>query len=216
MFGTQSFKTLAVAGFLAVMAGAVQAVTISFDRITSNSSADSAGQLHLEVTDDGTRALFTFSVSGTAPAPDASISEIYFSDLGGLFTPPPRIVQQTGVAFVAGSANPGDLPGGNLASSPFVVTTDLLADATGRNTNSIQFGDLLVLGLNYASGFDFSDLLAGFDSGDFRVGLHVRSLVGGDSDSFVNVSPVPLPAAGFLLIGALGGLAALRRRRTLA
>ncbi len=30
------------------------------------------------------------------------------------------------------------------------------------------------------------------------------------------VSPVPVPAAGFLLIGALGGLAALRRRRTLA
>jgi hypothetical protein len=28
-----------------------------------------------------------------------------------------------------------------------------------------------------------------------------------------NPSPVPLPAAGFLLVGALGGLAALRRRR---
>lgn len=28
------------------------------------------------------------------------------------------------------------------------------------------------------------------------------------------VSPVPLPAAGFLLIGALGGLAAMRRRKT--
>jgi hypothetical protein len=29
----------------------------------------------------------------------------------------------------------------------------------------------------------------------------------------VGVAPVPLPAAGFLMIGALGGLAAIRRRR---
>jgi len=32
----------------------------------------------------------------------------------------------------------------------------------------------------------------------------------------VNVAAVPIPAAGFLLIGALGGLAALRRRRKIA
>ena len=30
----------------------------------------------------------------------------------------------------------------------------------------------------------------------------------------VNATPVPVPAAGLLLLGALGGLAALRRRRT--
>jgi hypothetical protein len=33
------------------------------------------------------------------------------------------------------------------------------------------------------------------------------------SDKKIDTSPVPLPAAGFLMIGALGGLAALRRRR---
>lgn len=32
--------------------------------------------------------------------------------------------------------------------------------------------------------------------------------------NFSGPSPVPLPAAGFLLIGAIGGLAALRRRKT--
>jgi hypothetical protein len=32
----------------------------------------------------------------------------------------------------------------------------------------------------------------------------------------VSVAPVPVPAAGFLLIGALGGLVALRRRKTAA
>lgn len=33
---------------------------------------------------------------------------------------------------------------------------------------------------------------------------------------YANVAPVPLPAAGFLLVGALGGIAALRRRKSLA
>lgn len=36
--------------------------------------------------------------------------------------------------------------------------------------------------------------------------------IGGFIDA-VRVDPVPLPAAGFLLIGALGGLAAMRRRK---
>jgi hypothetical protein len=42
---------------------------------------------------------------------------------------------------------------------------------------------------------------------------------GGNDDDFddmvlrIDVAPVPLPAAGFLLFGAIGGLAALRRRK---
>lgn len=40
----------------------------------------------------------------------------------------------------------------------------------------------------------------------------------GDLDDFklsaITVAPVPVPAAGLLLVGALGGLAALRRRKT--
>ncbi|WP_417463018.1 VPLPA-CTERM sorting domain-containing protein [Kordiimonas sp.] len=43
-----------------------------------------------------------------------------------------------------------------------------------------------------------------------------RSLTGGFDLDAIAVSAVPLPAAGFLLIGALGGLAALRRRRKAA
>lgn len=36
------------------------------------------------------------------------------------------------------------------------------------------------------------------------------------SIAYGNVSPVPLPAGGLLLIGALGGVAALRRRKAMA
>lgn len=38
----------------------------------------------------------------------------------------------------------------------------------------------------------------------------------GNSMEFSNIAAVPLPAGGLLLIGALGGLAALRRRKALA
>jgi hypothetical protein len=216
MFGTKSLKSLIVAGALALMASGAQAVTVDFDRITDNSSIDASSQLSLEVTDDGTRALFSFTVLAGAQS-GASIAEIYFSDLLALFTPSPVIVTQTGVSYVSGSANPPDLPGGNNASPPFVVTDGLLADtANGRggNANAIQNGDLLVLALNYSAGTTFQNLLDAMSGDAFRVGLHVRSLAGGESDSFVSdMSAVPVPAAGFLLLAALGGLGVASRRR---
>lgn len=54
-------------------------------------------------------------------------------------------------------------------------------------------------------------------AGDYNLDFRAE----GTSDSFggfvdnvsVTVAPVPVPAAGLLLVGALGGLAALRRRR---
>lgn len=51
--------------------------------------------------------------------------------------------------------------------------------------------------------------------GDFTNASTKPSTGGFDVDS-ISVSAVPLPAAGFLLVGALGGLAALRRRRKAA
>lgn len=220
MFGRISFKTLLVSGTLALVAGGAGAATVNFERITENSPSDSAGQLVLNVTDDGARALFAFTVGSDSPSPDASIAEIYFSDLNGIFALPLSLEDQSGVSFGVGSATPPNLPGANLATPDFVVTSGLLANSGNANSNAIQFGDLLVLAMNYAAGGSFSSLLDALDSGAFRVGLHVRSLVGTKddtttSDSFVSTPPasVPVPAAGLLLVGALGGLAALRRRR---
>lgn len=58
-----------------------------------------------------------------------------------------------------------------------------------------------------SSGSDLSDIL--FNTRDMdRNSLKYVSFYSGN-----NISPVPLPAAGLLLIASLGGLAALRRRR---
>jgi len=56
----------------------------------------------------------------------------------------------------------------------------------------------------------FSDLSAGFYTfGVFGLESDAGSITFGVS----KVAPVPLPAAGFMLLGALGGTLALRRRR---
>ena len=48
-------------------------------------------------------------------------------------------------------------------------------------------------------------------SGEFRL---IYSAANGNPEALtLDVAPVPVPAAGFLLMGALGGLAAMKRRR---
>ena len=195
------------------------AVTVGFDRITNNSSADAAGQLSVNVFEDynifAGGVLLDFTV---APGPNSSanVKEIYFSDITSLFAPPPTVVSQSpGVKFVGGSASPGDLPGGNNASPSFSVTAGLLAQGSGNNGTGLTIGELLRIGLAY-SGIGFSQVLAALDSGAFRIGLHVGSLVAGKSDSFVSASPVPLPAAVWLLLSGFGILGIISRRRRVA
>ena len=200
---------------LFLTADAASALTVSFERITNNSASDAASQLVLDATDDSAnnRALFAFSVIA-GPNPGANIAEIYFSDISSLFAPPPSVVGTTGnVSFETGVAQPGNVPGANNASPPFVTTDSLLAQADGNNATGVTVGESIVLGLTYAGGNDFLDVLAALANGDFRVALHVRSLLGDTSDSFVSapVGVVPLPAGGLLLLTGLGILGWLRR-----
>lgn len=215
------FKKLSVAAAAALAFATAQAgaVTIGFDRITSNSSADASSQLSAEITDNGTGVLISFLVSDGAN-PGANITEIYFSDLLMLFSPPPSIFSQSaGVSFeVGGSNTPPELPSANNASPAFVTTAGLVAEASGNNATGLTVGETLILALTYSSGVDFSDVLAALSGGDFRIGLHVRSLLKGESDAFVSTPPseVPLPAAAWLMIAGLSGLGFASRRKAAA
>lgn len=68
-----------------------------------------------------------------------------------------------------------------------------ITNAAATSVVSLPFGSFDVLAIK-----DVSAVVAGRD--------------GWDVDA-IGVTPVPLPAGGLLLVGALGGLAALRRRR---
>lgn len=193
---------------------AAHAVTVDFAAIPADGALAGADQINLDITDLGTAAQFNWTMSAGVN-PDMNIAEIYIDDRTPIFLAPINITTQIGTDFTPGDANPGNLPGGNTLPDPFTVTTDLLADAQGRSTNGLTIGDNLIFNISYALGANFTDLLDALNNGSLRVGVHARSLLGGESEGYVSQppSPIPVPAAGLLLLGSLGGLAVIRRRK---
>ena len=100
--------------------------------------------------------------------------------------------------------------GPGLGDNPVISAFGDLGDLLGEFDLSVLAAISTPGGFNE---FAFRGILS--DTADIRTirfgGSYI--LLAGTADGTVPPSPVPVPAAGFLLIGALGGLAALRRRR---
>lgn len=193
-------------------------VDVGFTRISSNADENVEAQFNLRietVVGDTSVVDFTFTNDvGIA----SSISEIYIDngsptgevlDSGSIFA-------QSGTDFEWGTANPGDLPGGNGLGDPFDVTPGLLGDAQGNPSKGIDaFGELLTIRIAFQGGKSFADILDGLMDGSLRVGLHVRS-IGADeeSDGFINEPPliVPMPTTAALASLGLLGMGVRRRR----
>ena len=94
----------------------------------------------------------------------------------------------------------------SLLVEAFNIATGLWENL-GAITNQGPTGLTLAVSLNLTPGAAYS-LLRLTDTSEVRSGRD-----GWDIDS-ISVSAVPVPAGGLLLLGALGGLAALRRRKT--
>lgn len=126
-----------------------------------------------------------------------------------------------------------------FGTSPTLTIDDITVasgDTTYKVTDSFQAGfqnlfgiDLCVFASNKNCQSASSEFVGSGESIDLQLGLTVASstldftgfavrmasLAEGDSAVFEHssVTPIPLPAAGWLLLGGLGGLAMLRRRR---
>jgi hypothetical protein len=74
-----------------------------------------------------------------------------------------------------------------------------------------QIGTATGSSLTSATGYEISALVS---FGDFGNGFNRVEFTSTSNAMEFGLAPVPLPAGGLLLIGALGGLAALRRRKT--
>lgn len=97
-----------------------------------------------------------------------------------------------------------------MISPAFVASTQFRVDVTQNPANGLNLANGW-LNLTYGVGSygSFANVIAALDNpvnGALRIGLHVRSINQGTSDSFVHV-PIPEPstyiAAGLLLIPLL-------------
>ncbi len=185
---------LAVSAFstAAPPAGAVTLpVTLGFTNITANSVADAAtgeAQLRVELNCAAPSVSLKFTNAGPAAS---SITDIYIDESALLN--PGTITDGPGVDFEWG-ASPGDLPGGNNASPPFEGTRHLDADSNApTQPNGVNPGEFVIVNYTLLNGKTCASLSDDFDSGAFRIGIHVQGFSGGGSESFVNGPPPPPP-----------------------
>ena len=108
----------------------------------------------------------------------------------------------------------------SFAAGTYELSFELFGNGRGAaaDTVTITLGNIVIPIINIASSDDVSTIvpITFTTTGGF---LTFKNS-GGDNQgailSSVTLSAVPLPAGGLLLIGALGGLAALRRRKAAA
>lgn len=213
-------------------------IEVSFYNLTGNSKLDLSNQLKLSIYDqqgledefgtefgislESNQVLFVFrNLVGIR----SSIHEIYMDDGTVL-----------GLASVINSQNfpggggytyyqntkiaPGNLPGGEIINFQATDRTSgaLSVDILKKNSNGLDASNE-ILGIIYdvyqgLDGIDKALYLGGADGG-LRIGLHIAICEDGNSDSYVNKAPVPVPDGGLtvLLLGIGVGGAALFSRK---
>lgn len=205
-------RALALFVALGLVPGAASAASFSFDCITNKHASNCATaetQLRMDVNSiAGDQVEFIFTNTGLEVS---TIAAIYFDD--GVLAELATIVDNPpAVDFDQIFPGKSNLPGGKLASPPFVATKEFSAGSVSpAHASGVDPGESVGLIFDLMPGKTFADLLNDLALGNLRVGVHVIKFRHGGNESLINAS-VPEPPALLLLGIALGAAAFVRRR----
>ncbi len=161
----------------------------------------------------------------------SSIARVYFED--GTLVGIASIHQFTGGSGHTDfeeNSSPSDLPGGSSLNPQFSSTREFNIGADSPPpVNGVNPGEWIEVVFNLKGVYVFSDVLDAIDRGfaktngepnygmpTLRIGMHIISIDGGNSDSYLMENPqvIPLPAPlALAMVGMVGVVGSTVRRR---
>ncbi|GHD98531.1 hypothetical protein GCM10008024_02420 [Allgaiera indica] len=195
-----NFRALTLAIALSGVAGASQAAVVYYNTYVTGADLGTTNVAKVELTDSGSNTIFKIS-NTLAAYPAGFINQLGLDYVGSALSAL-GFGNFSGVAPLSISTNSAPPPG-----NPYNVVIDWNTSNAGGGIHRLNPGEDTAFTVFNANTWDFN-----FANGVTQI--HVNATANGNSTKYTTpVAPVPLPAAGLMLIGGLAGLAALKRRR---
>jgi hypothetical protein len=195
----------AAAAVFALAASAASAITVNFDTYLTGTNLGNTTLATLTAVQNGNNIDMTFTNTGIAGGSSTFNTALQFAYNGS--TAGISLIQTGGVAVSSFM-----LGGGVGPFQPWDLVVNWSSSNSGGGANRLNVGEFSSFTLIGAS---IANMFGNSGSTPFAM-IHVQGLTGGGSTKYggsVSVDPVPLPAAGILLLAAMGGLGVAARRR---